>query len=120
MSEKRRFPLNNPLQEKSSSPSPRVNKTNTRDDDDDGGERRGVSKGGRERVRAVEAIVQCQMCGRYQKVVFAVGRTPEWHRCIGCHELQPTDGYIVVMYGNYLPRLLTQYQIEVRKAELEK
>lgn len=110
--EKRGSPLINPLREKTSSPSPKVNKFKHHDDGDDKGERRGVSKGGRERVKPAEAILKCLHCGRCLKIVFAVGRPPEWVRCTWCGELQPADGYHLVAYGRCLPRVLAPHEVK--------
>ena len=119
MTEKRIFPLNYPLQEKPLPSSTPGIKNISKPVVDVDGRDRGVSKGGKERVKPAEAIFRCEMCGRKQKVVFSVGRPPEWHRCIKCNELQPMDGYHVVMYGRGLPRVLTDNEIKARTAELE-
>ena len=79
---------------------------------------KGSSKGeGKGRTKPAEAILKCQMCGRMQKVVFAYGKPPEWHRCIWCNELQPTDGYRVIAYGLDLPRVLTPHELKMRQQE---
>lgn len=100
MSEKRSSPLNNPLQEKVAVA---ANLKENKGDSVSKGSERGVSKGGGERVKPAEAILLCQCCRQLQKLVFRVGSPPEWHRCIGCGELQPTDGYKVIAYGLMLP-----------------
>lgn len=116
MSTKRSFPLNNPHQEKAISAS--GNKFNNPEDRRDTGRGKGVSKGGRERVKPAEAIVKCQMCGREQKIVFLVGEPPEYHKCIWCGQIQPMDGYHVVAYGLVLPWVLAPHELEQRKREL--
>lgn len=67
----------------------------------------------------VEALLKCQMCGRVQKLVFALGKAPLYHRCAWCRELAPTDGYRVVGYGNPLPLPLYPHELEARKREAE-
>ena len=118
MPEKRVFPLNNPLSEKAIAinSSKKFNKPGNVDDK---GERRGVSKGGRERVKPAEAILKCPHCGRHLKVVFGFGKPPEWIRCVWCGELQPADGYQVTAYGRNLPRVLAPHELEARQRERE-
>jgi hypothetical protein len=114
MPEKRSAPLKNPPQEKSVAVAiAPVIKTKAPMSTATGSEKRG-SQGGRERVHPAEAIIKCQMCGREQKVVFAVGRTPEWHKCIWCGELQPMNGYRVIAYGLGLPRVLAPHEVKAR------
>ena len=119
MAEKRSSPLNNPPPEKLSSSSSKFSKSSY-DDDDDKGRGRGVSKGGKGRVKPAEALLKCLMCGRVQKVVFAYGRPPEWHRCIWCGEMQPTDGYRQVGYGLNIPQPLAPHKLKARQLELER
>lgn len=114
MPEKRILPLNNPPQEKSADyASGNQKKIST-----NGISRReiekGVSKGGKGRVQHAETIIKCQMCGREQKVVFAFGKPPEWHKCIWCGQLQPMDGYRVIAYGLELPRVLAPHEVKAR------
>ncbi len=118
MHEKRVFPLNNPLSEKTTV----INSGNKFIKPDDrvvNGYERGVSKGGKARVTPVEAILHCPHCGRYVKIVFTYGRPPEWVRCIWCGELQPADGYRVTMYGGDLPRVLAPHELRMRQRESE-
>jgi len=117
MPEKRDLPLNNPLSEKAVAVAPDT-KLKTTGDNGGIGREKGVSKGGRERVRPAEAILKCQMCGHHQKMVFTFGKPPNYHRCIWCGELQPTDGYRVTMYGLDLPRVLAPHEVEARRREL--
>ena len=119
MSEKRSTPLNNPPQEKRSTTTTNNKKISTLEDSSSKGRDRGVSKGGEERVKPAEAIVRCEMCSRKQKIVFAVGRLPQYHKCIGCGEIQPTDGYHVVAYGLGLPHVLSDNEIKSKIALLE-
>ena len=79
------------------------------------GRGRGVSKGGKERVKPAEAILKCSMCGRMNKVVFPVGRPPQYHKCIWCNQVQPADGFRVIMYGLGLPQVLAPHELELRK-----
>lgn len=72
----------------------------------------------KQRVKVAEAIVKCQMCGREQKVVFAVGKPREWHKCIWCGQIQPMDGYRVIAYGLGLPRPLAPHEVQDRAADL--
>ena len=99
---KRVSPLNNPVSEKANSA---YKSQNERE--------KGDSKGGKGRVQPAEAIVRCQMCGRLQKIVFALVSPPERHKCIWCNQLQPMDGYHVLMYGLRLPRVLAPHEVEV-------
>lgn len=118
MPEKRVLPLNNPLSEKTNNTN--AGKTHNKPVVVDiKGREKGVSKGGRERVRPAEALIKCQMCGRVQKVVFPVGKPPEYHKCIWCNQVQPTDGYRVIMYGLDLPRVLTPHELAARQREIE-
>jgi len=73
---------------------------------------------GKRRVQPAEAILKCQMCGRQQKLTFAFGKPPEWHKCIWCGELQPMDGYRVIAYGLGLPRVLAPHEVKAREMEL--
>jgi len=77
-------------------------------------------QGKKGKVKTAEAIVKCQMCGREQKIVFAFGRPPEWHKCIWCGQLQPTDGYRVIAYGLGLPRPLAPFEVQNRAEDLER
>lgn len=72
----------------------------------------------KQRVRIAEAILKCQGCGREQKLVFGFRKTPEWHKCIWCGELQPMDGYRVIAYGLGLPRPLAPHEVQARAADL--
>ena len=112
MPEKRSFPLNNPLQEKTN--------ITTDVDDVNGGRDRGVSKGGKERVKPCEATLKCPHCGRELKVVFAFGRPPEWVRCVWCGELQPADGYRVIAYGLGLPQPLAPHELKAQQRQFER
>lgn len=116
MTTKRVFPLNNPPSEKAAAIA--LSSRTKQPDSGDRGEDRGVQRG-KERVHPVEAIVRCEMCGRWQKIVFAYTKPPQWHRCIGCGELQPMDGYGLTMYGIGLPRVLTDNEITAKKRERE-
>ncbi len=113
MPEREVSPLNNPLSEKA------VDEAIPYNDNDDKRVKRD-SKGGKGRVQPAEAIVKCQMCGHYQKIVFGYGKAPEWHRCIWCGELQPADGYRVTMYGLGLPRVLAPHEVAARATELSR
>lgn len=114
MTEKSVPPLSNPPSEKAVAVAPGT-KDNFNPVGDVDRRARGVSKGGRERVRPVEALLKCLMCGRLQKVVFGYGKPPEWHRCIWCKELQPLDGYRVAGYGLNLPQPEAPHEVEARK-----
>lgn len=118
--EKRVPPLNNPPTEKSADADADVTiKINKPSGNVSDRSEKGVSKGGRERVKPAEALLKCQMCGHLQKLVFRAGKPPEWHRCIWCNELQPTDGYKVVAYGLGLPRVLSPQEVETRRVQRE-
>ncbi len=67
-------------------------------DSDRGKDKRG-SRGGKTGGSVVAALVQCAMCDAYQTIVTALKTVPEWHRCIKCGELQPMDGYRLLVYG---------------------
>lgn len=112
MSEKRSFPLNNPLQEKNNNSNPGVVKVRERE--------KGGSKGGKERARPAEALLKCLMCGRIQKAVFPVGRPPEYHKCIWCNQVQPADGYRVIAYGLGLPQPLAPHELKVQQQRFER
>lgn len=118
MATERNVSLNNPLKERDITTTSTVNK----DIKSDVVVRsKGVKEGAetiRGRVKPAEAIVRCEMCGRVQKIVFPVGKPPEWHKCTGCNQIQPADGYHVVAYGLGLPRVLTEAEIKARRAEL--
>lgn len=116
MPEKRTLPLNNPLLEKAVAVAPVV-EAKSSDSYSSIGREKGVSKGGRERVRPAEAILKCLMCGREQKMVFTFGKPPNYHRCIWCGELQPTDGYRVIGYGLGLPQPLAPHELKIRQQE---
>ena len=110
MSTKRVSPLDNP-------PSEKPENNNYPVVDIRSGRGMGVSKGGKGRVRPAEALLKCLMCGHSQKVVFAVGKPPEWHKCIWCNQVQPADGYRVTAYGRGLPQPLAPHEVEARKRE---
>ncbi len=115
MTEKSRSPLKNPPSEKNTNTislgtKPGINTGISSVKGDVGGSPRGVK-----RVIPVEAIVRCQMCGQWQKIVFAYGRPPQWHKCIKCNEVQPMDGYRVTMYGSLLPTVLSPTEVANRK-----
>lgn len=119
MSTKESSPLKNPPSEKSAVINT-GNKTKTRAGVDGRDMSRGGFKGGGEkRVQPAEAILKCPHCGRELKVVFAVGRPPEWVRCTWCGELQPADGYRVIAYGLGLPRVLAPHEVQARAEYLE-
>ena len=118
MPEKRVFPLNNPLSDKANN-SNTNKKFNKPGGVIDRGREKGVSKGGKERVRPAEALLKCLMCGRVQKVVFPVGKPPEYHKCTWCNQVQPTDGYKVIAYGLDLPQPLVPHELEARQRERE-
>lgn len=118
MPKKSGFPLNNPLPEKSVPDDAGISFKLITSDGDGKKKEIGVSKGGRGKGKVAEAIVRCQMCGRQQKIVWNPKFVPEWHRCIWCHELQPMDGYHVVVYGLGLPRVLAPHELKARNSEL--
>lgn len=117
VSEERSFPLNNPLQERAVADA-RGNKIITTRNSVSSGKDRGVSKGGKERAKPIEAILKCQSCSRLQKLVFTFGNPPNYHRCIWCGELQPTDGYRVISYGLGLPTPLAPHEVRARRREV--
>lgn len=118
MPEKSVSPLNNPPSQKSVVADAPGKSYLKPDSDSSDGRGKGVSKGGKERVKHAEAILKCQMCGREQKLTFAASRPPEWHRCTWCGELQPVDGYRVTAYGLELPRVLAPHEVKAREAYL--
>ena len=120
MLEKRTFPLNNPPQEKSINNVNRSYKVNNYVVNDGARNNRGDSKGGKERTSLAEAILRCPHCGHNVKIVFPCGKPPEWTRCARCGELQPTDGYHVIMYGLGLPNVLSSEEIRVRQQAIAK
>lgn len=120
MPTKRVPPLTNPPSEKVVAVADKSNKIKSINDSDSNGRGKGVSKGGRERVSPVEALVKCLMCGRVQKLVFRHGKAPEWHRCIWCRELYPVDGYKVIAYGLDLPQPLAPHEVDARQREIDK
>ena len=68
-------------------------------------------------MEIAETILRCPHCGRDVKIVYQLGKPPLWTRCNWCHELQPTDGYHVVMYGLGLPNVLSLEQVTNRIKE---
>jgi hypothetical protein len=66
-------------------------------------------------MEIAESILRCPHCGRDVKIVFPYGKPPPWTRCNWCKELQPTDGYHVVMYGLGLPNVLSPDAVEAKK-----
>ena len=116
MSEKRVLPLNNPLSQKSVANAANIS---TAVAEGVGG----VSKGGEgEAKMTTEEMVQeyqkmcqrnegvvlpvymllrCRQCGKEQQLVFRHWKPPKWHRCVGCGDLQPTQGFAVIAHANY-------------------
>ena len=82
--------------------------------------KKGDSQGGKGRAAIVEALLKCTGCGRVQKITFATGKYPEYHRCSWCNELYPTDGYRVIAYGIGLPQPLAPHEVKARQVELER
>ena len=115
MSTKRSFPLNNPFQEKAVANAALSIKTKTTGYNSGNRGDKGVSKGGKEGNRVVEALVRCEMCGEVNKIVCGYGKTPQWHRCISCGELQPMDGYRVIMYGSRVPTVLSAREVKAHR-----
>ena len=113
MSVKKVSPLNNPSSKKSSS-STSINTLETRRSRRWGVEK-GVSKGGKEGGHIVEALVRCEMCGEVNKIVFGYGKLSQTHKCIGCTEIQPIDGYRVIMFGSHVPTVLSTREVEARQ-----
>ncbi len=89
----------------------------------DGGKGMGVSsRGGRGRVNKLFVALRCMSCGEVQNLIYGGQgkgnelfypsleelfseerrsiRPPEWHRCVGCSELQPTIGYRLIDWGS--------------------
>lgn len=122
MTQKRVSPLNNPPSEKDVAVADSRTKRIIKPFDSDGKGDVGGFPRGAKRVVPVEAVVRCQMCRQQQKIVFAYGRPPQWHRCIRCGELQPMDGYRVSMYGSGLPTVFSPAEIAwcTRAHQLEK
>lgn len=115
MFEKRVPPLKNPPSEKSATVTA-FGKSRSLEpiSDSNKDDERGLPRG-EKRVRWAEALVSCEMCGWLQKIVFTIGKLPNYHRCINCGELQPTDAYRVFMYGLGLPRPLSPREVKERK-----
>ena len=52
-------------------------------------------------VLPVYMLLRCRQCGQEQQITFAYWKPSKWHRCIGCKELQPTQGFAVIAHANY-------------------
>lgn len=118
MPEKRVFPLNNPPSDKAVAVAAGTKYKTTGNYSNEGRGKEVVKKPGG-RATPAEAILKCQMCGRAQKMVFTFGNPPNYHRCIWCGELQPTDGYQVTAYGLGLPQPLAPHELKARQRERE-
>ena len=100
MSTKSGFPLKNPPSQKAVRDElPRNNNQvlgNISVDRDD----RGVRQGGKEGLIVIYMRLRCRQCNEEQCITFAWWKPPKWHRCVGCKELQPTQGYAMIAHSN--------------------
>ncbi len=115
MLEKRVFPLNNPLSQKSVHHQDKIIPVVVKKDE-------GVRQGGEGKAKMtteemvqeyqkicqrnegvvlpVYMLLRCRQCGKEQQITFACWKPSKWHRCVGCRELQPTQGFAVIAHAN--------------------
>mgnify|MGYP001570170514 CR=1 FL=1 len=95
MLEKRVSPLNNPLPQKSAARVANIQTTiATRGVD-------GVRQGEEGGLIVIYILLRCRQCNKEQQIVFQYWKPPKWHRCVGCGDLQPTQGFAVIAHANY-------------------
>ncbi len=94
MSEKRVHPLNNPLSQKSADKAASIAIIMAKGVE-------GVRQGGEGGIRVIYMLLRCRQCGKEQQIVFQYGKVPKWHRCVGCGDLQPTQGFAMIAHANY-------------------
>jgi len=116
MLEKRVFPLNNPLSPKRVTTGDEIYSSVVKGD---GGVRQGgegetkmtteemvqeyqeMCQRNEGVVLPVYMLLRCRQCNKEQLITFAQWKPSKWHRCVGCRELQPTQGFAVIAYANY-------------------
>lgn len=94
MPETRSVPLNNPS---SSSSSFSQSKPEISEVDDE--RVKGVVKG--TSGNTVFTLVRCCQCGKEQQVIFSYDHPSKYHRCVGCGESQPMEGFRLIAHANY-------------------
>lgn len=107
MAEKSSFPLENPSISKDAATSltslsirgTRVPRDKHREHGSSKGKDRGGAGGESKTPFLIGALVKCLQCGRVQTIVCSYQSPPPYHKCIGCGELTPTNGYRVMVYG---------------------
>lgn len=94
MSEKRVLPLNNPISQKSATKAADISTVAAKRVE-------GVRQGGEGELKVIYMLLRCRGCLKEQQIVFAYWKPPKWHRCIGCGDLQPTQGYAMIAHANF-------------------
>lgn len=93
MPEKRVLPLNNPVSQKRAAKAANLTTATAKGVE-------GVRQGGEGEIKVIYMLLRCRQCGKEQQIIFRYWKPPKWHRCVGCGDLQPTQGFAMIAHAN--------------------
>lgn len=88
------LPLNNPVSQRKVDHQDEISPVVVKRDE-------GVPQGGEGKMIVIYMLLRCRQCGKEQQITFRYWTPPKWHRCVGCKELQPTQGFALIAHANY-------------------